>query len=84
MAHCGTKLGTNAGGRLKLQRPEKYGQEAYAQYTSNGAMDLRSQLDVGGSEDGTDMDTHGGPARTQNDDKAFPNITEGRQEMQVD
>ena len=45
-------------------------------------MDLRSHLEIGGSDDITDMDTHGGPERTQDGDGAVPNSTEGGQEMQ--
>ena len=45
-------------------------------------MDLRIHLEVGGSKDSTEMDTHGGPERTQDGDEAVPNSTEGGQGMQ--
>ena len=60
----------------------KNGQEAYTEGTSNGDVDIRGHLEVDESEDGTETDTHGGPARTQDGNEAVPNRTEGGQEMQ--
>ena len=80
MAHCGTKEGSSAGGRCKLQRPEKVGQESYANSTREVSVDLIVHLEVSGSEDGTEANTHGGTARNPDCGEAVSGSTAGGQD----
>ena len=63
-----------------LQRPEKGVRESYADDTRDSAVDLRGHLEVSGSEDSTETDTHGGSAINQGGDKAFSSSTARGQE----
>ena len=45
-------------------------------------MDIKRNLKVGGSEDGTGTDTYSKPARMKDVNKTFPSSTEVGQEMQ--
>ena len=45
-------------------------------------MNIRRNLEVGGPDDRTEKDTHGGPAITQDGNKAVTNITKRGQETQ--
>ena len=47
-------------------------------------MDLGSHVDLSGSEDGTETDTHGEPTQTQDGNKAVLRGTEVVQETQGD
>ena len=82
VAHCGIKGVTRAIGGLTLQRPKEDGQEAVAEGKNSGAVDLKRNLKVGGSEDGTGTDTCRKPARMKDVNKTFPISTEVGQEMQ--
>ena len=49
---------------------------------NSGTVDLRRNLEVGGSEKRTGTDTPGKPERTKNSNKTVPTSTELGQEMQ--
>ena len=50
--------------------------------TSGGAVDLRNHLEIGRPEDGTETDTSGGSAQTQEGEEMVPSSTEGGQAIQ--
>ena len=45
-------------------------------------MDLRNHLEIGRPEDGTETDTSGGSAQTQEGEEMVPSSTEGGQAIQ--
>ena len=47
-----------------------------------GDVDFRVNLEVGGSEDGPEAETHGETTRTPDGDKYFLGSTSGGQEME--
>ena len=47
--------------------------------TSTGVVDIIIHVDIGGSEDGTEMDTHGKPTQTQEGDEVVSRGAEGGQ-----
>ena len=84
MDHFGTKGGFNSGGRPTLWRPEKGGQESYAYGMKEFAVDIRGHLEVSGSEDSPEVDTHSRSSITKYIYKAFPSSNSGGQDMQGD
>ena len=58
LAHYSSEGGYGAGGGFKLQLTEADGQEAVAEDKNNSAMDIRRNLEAGGSEDGTEKEAH--------------------------
>ena len=49
---------------------------------NRGLVDIRYHLESGGSEDGTETDTHGKPESTQDGNEMITRSTEGGQDIQ--
>ena len=71
LAHCGTKRGAHAGGRRNIQQPKEGVQETNADGMVEGDMDFIGNLEVGGSEDDSEAETHSGTTRTPGSDEDF-------------
>ena len=83
LAYYGSKGGYRTGGGSTLHFPEAEGQEAFTYRTNyNGDMDIRNNLEAGGSEGGTGKETHGKPGRMKDSDAEVPSCLEGGQNMQ--
>ena len=75
-------MGDQGNRGFTLQKPEEDDQKAVAEGKNSGAVDLKRNLKVGGSESGTGTDTYSKPARMKDVNKTFPSSTEVGQEIQ--